>query len=162
MTDQLLGFFKIVLLLALYLFFARVLWAVWNEVRVPAMQRISTSNAPSNTSIESGGSSAVKVRRPYRVSHMKVIAPSPLRGFTFIVDQPFTIGRSTDNDISIEDDQFASAHHARFTSIDGYTKIEDLASTNGTFINNKRIETISDLKIGDRAQVGTLIIEACK
>lgn len=39
MTDQLLGVLKIVLLLALYLFFARVLWAVWNEVRVPAVNR---------------------------------------------------------------------------------------------------------------------------
>lgn len=162
MTDQLLGLFKIVLLLALYLFFARVLWAVWNEVRVPAMQRISTPNSPVDNPSKNTREGTVKVARPYRVSHMKVIAPSQLRGFTFTVDQPFTIGRGTDNDISIEDDQFASAHHARFTSIDGYTKIEDLASTNGTFINNKRIENISDLKIGDRAQVGTLIIEACK
>jgi len=41
MTDQLLSILKVALLLVLYLFFARVLWAVWNEVRVPAMNRSS-------------------------------------------------------------------------------------------------------------------------
>ncbi len=38
MTDQLLGFLKICLLVLLYLFFARVLWAVWSEVRSPGRQ----------------------------------------------------------------------------------------------------------------------------
>ena len=35
MTDQLLGILNVALLALLYLFFARVLWAVWSEVRAP-------------------------------------------------------------------------------------------------------------------------------
>ena len=46
LTDQLLGLLKLVLLIALYLFFARVLWAVWHEVRTPALQRAIINDVP--------------------------------------------------------------------------------------------------------------------
>ncbi|CAB4713560.1 unannotated protein [freshwater metagenome] len=162
MTDQLLGVLKIVLLLALYLFFARVLWAVWNEVRVPAINRSAQGSGSPKTVTPISPAGAVKVSRPYRVARMKVISPAPLRGFTFTPEQPFTIGRSTDNDMCLDDDEFASTHHARFVTNDGRTYVEDLASTNGTFVNNNRIDQIVNLKIGDRVQVGSLIVEAIK
>ena len=102
MTDQLLSILKVALLLVLYLFFARVLWAVWNEVRVPAMNR---SSRPPDVTAQppSGGiSGAVKVDRPYRVTHMKVVAPAHLKGFTFTVNESgYTIGRSEDNDLAL-------------------------------------------------------------
>jgi len=162
MTDQLLGVLKIVLLLALYLFFARVLWAVWNEVRVPAVNRSSQGAGTPKTVTSNSPVGAVKVPRPYRVARMKVISPAPLRGFTFTPEQPFTVGRSTDNDMCLDDDEFASTHHARFVTNDGRTYVEDLASTNGTFVNNNRIDQIVNLKIGDRVQVGSVIVEAVK
>ena len=93
---------------------------------------------------------------------MKVITPAPLRGFTFTTDQPFTVGRATDNDMCLDDDEFASSHHARFFSRDGRTWVEDLTSTNGTFVNNNRIEQSAELKIGDRVQIGSVIVEAVK
>lgn len=162
MTDQLLGVLKIVLLLALYLFFARVLWAVWNEVRVPAINRsINARSAPSPSPTRTA-EGAVKVPRPYRVSRMKVISPATLRGFTFTADSPFSVGRATDNDMSVGDDEFASTHHARFATRNGRTQVEDLSSTNGTFVNNTRIEHATDLKIGDRVQIGSVLIEAVK
>ena len=162
MTDQLLGVLKIVLLLALYLFFARVLWAVWNEVRVPAVNRSAQGTGTPKTVTSDSPAGVVKVPRPYRVARMKVITPAPLRGFTFTTDQPFTVGRATDNDMCLDDDEFASSHHARFLSRDGRTCVEDLTSTNGTFVNNNRIEQSAELKIGDRVQIGSVIIETVK
>ena len=163
MTDQLLSILKVALLLALYLFFARVLWAVWNEVRLPAMNR---SSRPPDVTAQppSGGiSGAVKVDRPYRVTHMKVVAPAHLKGFTFTVNESgYTIGRSEDNNLSIGDDEFASTHHARVTLNEGLTTVEDLSSTNGTFVNNERITDKVLLQIGDRLQIGRVIIEASK
>ncbi|MEI7506796.1 MAG: FHA domain-containing protein [Actinomycetes bacterium] len=162
MTDQLLGVLKIVLLLALYLFFARVLWAVWNEVRIPAVNKSAQGSGAPKTVTPDSPVGAVKVPRPYRVARMKVISPAPLRGFTFTPEQPFTVGRSTDNDMCLDDDEFASTHHARFVTNDGRTYVEDLASTNGTFVNNNRIDQIVNLKIGDRVQIGSAIVEAIK
>ena len=162
MTDQLLGVLKIVLLLALYLFFARVLWAVWNEVRVPAVNRSAQGTGAPKTVTSDSPVGVVKVSRPYRVARMKVITPAPLRGFTFTTNQPFTVGRAADNDMCLDDDEFASSHHARFFSRDGRTWVEDLTSTNGTFVNNNRIEQSAELKIGDRVQIGSVIVEAVK
>ena len=162
MTDQLLGVLKIVLMLALYLFFARVLWAVWNEVRIPAVNRSAQGSGLPKTVTSDSPVGAVKVSRPYRVARMKVISPAPLRGFTFTAEQPFTVGRGTDNDMCLDDDEFASTHHARFATIDGRTYVEDLSSTNGTFVNNHRIGQIVNLKIGDRVQIGSVIVEAVK
>jgi hypothetical protein len=160
MTDQLLGVLKIVLLLALYLFFARVLWAVWNEVRVPAVNRSAQGPGTPKMITSDSPVGAVKVPRPYRVARMKVITPAPLRGFTFTLEQPFTVGRATDNDMCLDDDEFASTHHARFITRDGRIFVDDLSSTNGTFVNNHRIDQTAGLKIGDRVQIGSVIIEA--
>ena len=162
MTDQLLGVLKIVLLLALYLFFARVLWAVWNEVRVPAVNRSAQGAGAPKTVTSDSPAGAVKVSRPYRVARMKVISPAPLRGFTFTAEQPVTVGHGTDNDMCLDDDEFASSHHARFFTRDSRTCVEDLASTNGTFVNNNRIDQTAQLKIGDRVQIGSVIVEAVK
>jgi pSer/pThr/pTyr-binding forkhead associated (FHA) protein len=52
---------------------------------------------------------------------------------------PVTIGRKPDNMLSI-DDPAVSAHHARITKIHAVYFIEDLKSTNGTFVNDKRID----------------------
>lgn len=51
----------------------------------------------------------------------------------------FTIGRKPDNDLAIEDPA-VSGHHARVTKIHAVYFIEDLKSTNGTFVNDRRID----------------------
>lgn len=52
---------------------------------------------------------------------------------------PVTIGRKPDNTLPI-DDPAVSAHHARITKIHAVYFLEDLQSTNGTFVNDKRID----------------------
>ena len=54
-------------------------------------------------------------------------------------EESFTIGRKPENDLAIED-LAISAHHARIIKIHAVYFIEDLKSTNGTFVNNKRID----------------------
>lgn len=56
-----------------------------------------------------------------------------------LVSDSFTIGRKADNDLPIEDSA-VSAHHAQITKIHAVYFIEDLKSTNGTFVNDKRID----------------------
>jgi hypothetical protein len=157
MTDQLLSLLRIVLLVALYAFFARVLYAVWVEVRIPALQRTAAGRPAS------GPQSAGVVAREFRVSGVKAIAPVTIKGHVFPVSTtPFTIGRAEDNDLCIPDDQFISGRHARLYLQGGYVVIDDLGSTNGTYVNSNRITEPNDLEIGDRIQIGGVILEAVK
>ena len=56
-----------------------------------------------------------------------------------LTSDSFAIGRKSDNDLAIEDPA-VSGHHARITKIHAVYFIEDLKSTNGTFVNDKRID----------------------
>lgn len=153
MTDQLLGFLRLALLLALYVFFARVLWAVWIEVRIPALPRAGRPTT--------GPQSVQSVSRTFRVSSLRAIAPVTIKGNTYNVSKtPLTVGRAQDNDVCILDDAYVSGHHARIFLQSGYVVVEDLGSTNGTFVNSTRITEPNDLEIGDRVQMGGIILEA--
>lgn len=157
MTDQLLSILRIALLVALYVFFMRVLWAVWVEVRVPAVQRVGAGR-PS-----SGPQSTGVVARQFRVSAIKAVAPATIKGHVYPVsDIPFTVGRADDNDLFMPDDPYISGRHAHIYLHAGYVVIDDLGSTNGTYVNNSRITEPNDLEIGDRIQIGGIILEAVK
>ena len=67
---------------------------------------------------------------------------------------PTTIGRTEDNVLVLDGDDYASGRHARVESgLDG-TWVIDLASTNGTYVNGERIEGRTRLHEGDLLQVG--------
>jgi pSer/pThr/pTyr-binding forkhead associated (FHA) protein len=52
-----------------------------------------------------------------------------------------------------------SAAHARIFSRDGSWFVEDLGSTNGTYLNQRRVTTASELRAGDRLRVGKTTLE---
>ena len=51
-----------------------------------------------------------------------------------------TVGRGSDNDLPLDGDEFASAHHARFEPRRDGVYVEDIGSTNGTFVNGIRLD----------------------
>ncbi len=67
-----------------------------------------------------------------------------------------TIGRSEQNDIAIADPE-VSRRHARITFQNGAFLLEDLGSTNGTFVNGRRLNTPTPLKDGDIIYLGETI-----
>jgi pSer/pThr/pTyr-binding forkhead associated (FHA) protein len=67
----------------------------------------------------------------------------------------FTAGRQGTLVIS---DEFASNHHARFTTAHGLWYVKDLGSTNGTWLNRRRIHAAQRLKKGDRIWIGHTIV----
>lgn len=66
--------------------------------------------------------------------------------------RPVCLGRALDNDV-ILDDTSVSRHHARLVPRVGYWQIEDLGSTHGTYVNNRRV-TSAPLRAGDRLRLG--------
>ena len=80
---------------------------------------------------------------------------------SFVVDgRPLTIGRGPDNGLVLQDTR-ASRHHARIYGRQGGLLLADLGSTNGSFVNDRRIQEIA-LGEGDRIRLGdtVLIVES--
>jgi pSer/pThr/pTyr-binding forkhead associated (FHA) protein len=71
----------------------------------------------------------------------------------FSLDAVTTIGRDVNNAIVVED-QFASAEHAVLTFRGRTWYVEDLASTNGTYVNGSRIDGLAPIGFGDEIQIG--------
>ena len=148
MTDQLLTVLKILLLALIYLFFARVLWAVWSEVRTPVAATPGTSKGR-----------AKKKSVPKGASVFVVIEPKQHRGRTYTLSNALSIGRVDDNDIIIDDDTFISSHHARIEVRPEGVWVVDLKSTNGSFVNGQRLTGERSVRKGDRIQVGSTVLE---
>jgi hypothetical protein len=77
----------------------------------------------------------------------------PPAGAVFPIDAITTLGRDVNNAIVV-DDPFASAEHAILTFRGRSWFVEDLGSTNGTYVNGARVEGVAPLGYGDEVQVG--------
>ena len=74
-------------------------------------------------------------------------------GTTFDLAEGATMGRADGSDIPI-DDPFASSVHARIFPRDQFMYIEDMGSTNGTYLNGRRLRSAERLKVGDTVRSG--------
>ena len=108
MPDSVLDILKLVLLALLYLFFARVLWAVWSEVRQPVNAPAAPTSSPGAPGSTAGSSPSAGKRttkppkgRGTRPARLLVLEPKERRGTTFAIAGPVTIGRDDDNTIQI-------------------------------------------------------------
>ena len=76
-------------------------------------------------------------------------------GDTFAIDShPLTIGRARNNDVSLPEDEYASGRHARFEPRRDGIWVEDIGSTNGTFVNGIRLTRERKLTPGDVVRIG--------
>jgi pSer/pThr/pTyr-binding forkhead associated (FHA) protein len=74
------------------------------------------------------------------------------------LDGSTTIGRSVECELRL-DDTYVSQQHARIFDRGGNWYVEDLGSTNGTFVNEQRLVAPAMLTPGDKIRVGTTIVE---
>jgi len=73
----------------------------------------------------------------------------------FVLDSTgISIGRGNPNDVRLDADEFASAQHARIEPRRDGVWIEDVGSTNGTYVNGVRLSRPRKLSIGDLVRVG--------
>lgn len=151
-SDQLLLVLKLCLLALLYLFFFRVVRAVWTEVRPP--QPVPTG-APMPVA-------PFRRRREDRVGprtrELVVVEPVEIAGRAFPLIGEMSIGRAAGCQITL-DDTYASQIHARVFSRDNQWQIEDLGSTNGTWLNRHKVAGAMVVKPGDVVQIGNTVME---
>jgi pSer/pThr/pTyr-binding forkhead associated (FHA) protein len=151
MSDQLLNTLKVALLALLYLFFARVLWAVWSEVRVPVAAGLS----PKANAASLGSGSRAKLGP----AQLLMVEPAARRGSVTVLEGDVVVGRAPECTVVMPDDPYTSTRHARFFERDGAWWVEDLGSTNGTLVNAKTITEAQQLKRDDRVQTGSAVFE---
>jgi hypothetical protein len=152
MPDQLLNLLKLFLLLLLYLFFLRVLRAVWAEVNPPKVVE-----APPKAKRERGARRSPGSRK-HGVPMLRVVAPPELKGRAYPLGEEITLGRAAGCQVTI-DDTYASQLHARVFLRDGQVYVEDLGSTNGTYLNRRKVTGPMHLQRGDKLQIGNTVLE---
>jgi hypothetical protein len=142
---------KIAFLVLLYLFVVRVIRSAGRERQA----------APSQDSmiLTPAAAEAAGLRRgaPARRSVHLVVQRSPSleEGEEVPLNSaPLTVGRGGQNDLVLTGDEFASARHARIEMRGDGVWVQDLESTNGTYVNGSRVAGAQRLGAGDVLRVG--------
>jgi hypothetical protein len=160
MSDELLTVLKFVLLALLYLFFFRVLRAVWVELNPPhALERAPSAGGGYAPPVAAAPPNLSKRQARKIPTQLTVLEPADQRGRVFPLAAEMTMGRAGGCQVAIPEDTFASQIHARIFSRDGQTWIEDLGSTNGTFVNRSRVTAAVAVQRGDQVQIGNTVLE---
>jgi hypothetical protein len=140
---------KIAFLVLLYLFIWRIVRSAARDLRLPQESMIL---GPQQAVAAGLVSQAVVVEH----GRLVVIAsPALLEGDVVVLDaQPLTVGRGGNNDVPLSGDEYASSRHARFEARRDGVYVEDIGSTNGTFVNGIRLTRDRRLAPGDVVRVG--------
>ncbi len=75
-----------------------------------------------------------------------------------LTDQQITLGRSNDATLVLNDD-YASSRHARIFPQDGQWIVEDLGSTNGTYLDRQKVTRPTPVPIGVPIRIGKTVLE---
>jgi pSer/pThr/pTyr-binding forkhead associated (FHA) protein len=146
-VEQLLLGLQALFLILLYLFIWRVIRGAAKDLRVPQESFIMAPAQVRGTPLAAAVSSTARL--------VVVSSPSvPVGSGHDIGPVPITIGRSEENTISLDGDEYASGHHARIEAGRDGVWLHDLHSTNGTSVNGEPVEGRRRLHEGDLVRVG--------
>ena len=146
-VDEALLVLKIGFIVLLYLF-------IWRIVR-SASRDFRTGPAQESAIISPGEARSLGLASVPTARLVVLKSPALDPGEEVPVDSlPVAIGRGGQNEVPLEGDEFASAQHARFESRRDGLWVEDIGSTNGTFVNGARVTTPRRLAKGDVVRVG--------
>ncbi len=145
-TDETLLILKIAFLVLLYLFILFVVRSATKGMTQAPQESIVLGAAEAN---------ALRAEHGLNPTRLVVLASPELgRGGTIEVTAPTVVGRDATSGIRLERDEFASARHARIEPRSDGAWVDDLGSTNGTFVNGKRLERAKLARAGDVIRIG--------
>jgi FHA domain len=142
---------KIGFVVLLYLFIWRIVRTASKDLRLPQESFILAPQEAAAAGLRNRRSS-----EPRSMGRLVVLQSPALDERTeFELDSAgITIGRSAQNDVALDEDEFASASHARVEPRQDGVWLEDVGSTNGTFLNGVKVSRPRKLKPGDLVRVG--------
>ncbi len=141
---------KIAFLILLYLFVVRVIRSAGRERQAPSQDSMILTPSAARAA-------GLRREAPARRSVHLVVQRSPSleEGDEFPLNSaPVTVGRGGQNDLVLGGDAFASARHARIEVRGDGVWVQDLDSTNGTYVNGSRVAGAQRLGAGDVLRVG--------
>jgi pSer/pThr/pTyr-binding forkhead associated (FHA) protein len=110
-------------------------------------------------SVPPRASAGTRKKRGQRGPRTLVVTAGPLTGTKITLsDQPILIGRADDSTLVLTDD-FASSRHARLTNRGGQWYVEDLGSTNGTYLDQQRVQGPLLVGPGQPIRIGQTALE---
>jgi hypothetical protein len=148
---------KIAFLVLLYLFVLRVIRSAGRERQAPSQDSMILT--PAAAAAAGLGRSGAR-RKTTRLVVQR--SPSLDEGDEFPLNSaPVTVGRGGQNDLVLNGDEFASARHARIEARGDGVWVQDLDSTNGTYVNGARVVGAQRVNVGDVVRVGDtdLVVE---
>ncbi len=148
-VDEALLVLKVAFIVLLYLF-------IWRIVR-SATRDFGAGSAGAGESVIMRPTTATGLGLdPVQRAKLVVLkSPALDKGEEVPVDSlPVAVGRGGQNEVPLDGDEFASAEHARFESKRDGLWVEDIGSSNGTFVNGARVTTPRRLAKGDIVRIG--------
>ena len=147
MPEIVLQLLKYVFLIVLYIFIARA-------VRLIALESKPSGSRKPAPVIQTRQSSK-KVRAPKKVT---IVEGDVNKGKSYDLGEELVIGRAEKCQIVL-DDTYVSQMHARFFARGESYMVEDLGSTNGTYLNRRRITSPVEVSRGDQVKIGKTVLE---
>ena len=146
-VDEALIALKIAFIVLLYLFIWRIVRSASRELRSAPVAESVILNPTDATSL---GLAPVA-----RARLIVIKSPALEVGEEIPVDSmPVGVGRGGQNEVPLDGDEFASAEHARFEARRDGLWVEDVGSTNGTFVNGSQVDGLAPIAFGDEIQIG--------
>ncbi|HZY75953.1 MAG TPA: FHA domain-containing protein [Jatrophihabitantaceae bacterium] len=136
----------------LWLFVFVAIRVVRTDLRTAGQARIATPPARK-------GRAQQRSAAPARGPSQLIVTEGGLKGTRIgLTGAPVLIGRADDSTLVLTDD-YASTRHARITLQDGMWIVEDLGSTNGTYLGQRKLDGPVPLEIGVPLRIGKTVLE---
>lgn len=147
----------------IFLFFLRVIRAVWVEMSPATIRKTRSERRQERRQERSASRPPARPRESRRRQlYLKVVQPDAEAGRTYDLDDELTIGRSPGCGVAMPGDIYTSTLHARLFRRNEQLWVEDLGSTNGTFVNSEQIRQAVRLGKGDLLQIGSTVFEVSR
>lgn len=151
MPDSLLTVLRLLLLTLIWLFFVRVLFLLAAKPRPLAAVATPAPSTPAAAAPPAGKAQQGK-------ANLRVTSGGEHAGKEFVIGAEATIGRGQGCQVQLADSMVSQLHARLFRDGKGL-HIEDLGSTNGTYLNGRKVGGPAKLKKGDKLRVGPVELE---
>ncbi|HEX5426855.1 MAG TPA: FHA domain-containing protein [Pedococcus sp.] len=160
MSELTLTIIRLGLLVLLWIFVFSVVGVLRGDIygtRVTSRTPRKPARAPRGRA--AGAQPRPQKRQPHGQPRTLVVTQGPLAGTSLpLRDSGTVIGRNPECALVLDDD-FASGRHARIFQRDGTWFVEDLGSTNGTFLGTERLTTPTRVDAGSALRIGKTVVE---
>jgi hypothetical protein len=145
-------------LAVLWLFVLAAMRVIRSDLRTSGQPRIAVPPPPRRRGRGAAAVPPPVARSAGTATHL-LVTEGGLTGTRIgLTGAPVLIGRANDSTLVLEDD-YASTRHARISLQDGRWVVEDLGSTNGTYLGNRKVDGPLPLDVGVPVRIGKTVLE---